>query len=413
MVVMLILVAVLGVFSLAVIRVMRGFAEIPAPYRASLGVFAVAGLTTALLGLSGRPEPLAMLIILTGFLAITRVDVRRQWIPAGIALGLFGVTSPLPAAIGFVLFALYMHARLGRRDALVGVVGAGGSAALVALSIIFLWYPYSLTDWLAGLRTHWASTDSVLKDVVHYWFTNPRNSFYGLLFLLALTLGFLRLGRHRAVVKSKAGFAVSLAVLFIIAAEARLYSPGINYNLVVFSPLVYLAVIFAGLARCRDEAAVKGARRLCPVVTPLILAVFLMTSLGFARTVVTFPAFLQRGVSYAEARVRLEDLRGSASGSILITPAIFGLVDDYQGISVMVLPHHAVPKTHEFVVFSQVGLARRTPPEIDGYVLIEDRFDRDAPRVFGVKVANSTHGYDYAIYRRETGTSAPADAASE
>jgi hypothetical protein len=130
--------------------------------------------------------------------------------------------------------------------------------------------------------------------------------------------------------------------------------------------------------------------------------VFIMTSLGFVRTLVTFPEFLRRGVSYTDARTQIEDLRRSASGSILITPAIFGLFDDYDGISVMVLPHHAVPKTHDYVVFSQVGLARQTPPEIEGYVLIEDRFDHRPPRLFGIKVANSTHGYDYAVYQRDS-----------
>jgi hypothetical protein len=185
--------------------------------------------------------------------------------------------------------------------------------------------------------------------------------------------------------------------------KTHLYAPGIAYNITAFSPLVYLVVIFTGLEICRGEAARDRVGGLCPVLHVIILAVFLLTSLGFARTLVTFPRFVRGGVKYAEASTRLQDLRETASGSILITPAIFGLFDDYDGLSVMVMPHHRVPKTHEFVVFSQVGLGRQTPPEIEGYVLIEDRFDHDAPRLFGVKVASSPHGYNYAIYRRDTG----------
>jgi hypothetical protein len=404
MVLMLILVAVLGVFSLAIVQVIRAFPGVPAMHGALLGVSAVAGLPTVLLGLGSRPEPLAMLIVLCAVLVMRRLDLRRQWIPAGIAVGLIGVTSPLPAIVAFVLFALYIHMRLRQRDALAGTVLAAGTATLSALAIVFLWYPFSLLDWLHGLEAHRASLGAPPQGIIYCWFTNPRYSFYGLLFLLAAALGALRLGRHRDRVKSRVGFIVSLAGLVIIVVESKLYTPQILYNLMVFSPLVYVAAIFAGLEICRDEAAAKGARRLCPALTAIIVMVFLATSLGFARTLVTFPAFLQRGVSYAEAKTRFEDLRTNASGSILITPALYGLVYKYDGISVMELPDQPIPKGYEFIMYSQVGVARQTPPEIDGYVLIEDRFDRNAPRIFGVKVANSTHGYDYAIYQGESGT---------
>ena len=224
-----------------------------------------------------------------------------------------------------------------------------------------------------------------------------------LILVPALALGLYSLSRRRRPIGSRVGFAVWAAVLAFIVVKFRLYSPGINYNLLVFSPLVYLAVIFICLEISSGVLSGKDAGRLRAALHCVILAAFLLTSLGFVRSLVTFPRFLHNGVSFDEAKDRLKDLRRDASGSVLITPTLFGLVDDYDNMSVMVLPHHAVPKTHEIVVFAQVGLARQTPPQIDGYSLVDDRFDHDAPRIFGVKVANSSHGYAYAVYRRDRG----------
>jgi hypothetical protein len=402
MVVMCILVAALGLFALAAVRTTRRFPEAPL-CGALLGVLAVTGLATALLGLSGRPEPLGMLIILGCFHAMMRLRPGKHWIPAGVALGLLGVTSPLPALLGLVLFALYAHYRFAQRAALIYLVAAGGMALLLVVGIASLWYPYSLPTWIAGLRAHWATTRNLLKDLIHYWFTNPRNSFYGLLYVSAAILGLFSL-RHRPI-KSKAGFAVSALVLLAVMARYHLYSPGINYNLIVFAPLVYLAVMFTCLEIGRTMRSGRNGAGLRPVLCLLVLGVFLLTSMGFARTLVIFPRFLDHGVTYAEAKQRLADLRAGASGPVLITPALFGLVDDYDNLGVLAMPHHPVPKTYEIVVFAQFGLARQTPPRIDGYRLVEDRFDHEPPRIFGIKVANSNHGYDYAVYRRDPAAS--------
>jgi hypothetical protein len=401
LVVMVIPAVALGFFALALLRVMKRFGEVKGWYKSALGVLAVAGLATVLVGLHSRPEPLTMLFVAAAFCAMTWIDVRRHWIAAGTALGLMAVTSPLPAGLGFIIFAIYIHIRLAQRAALVSLVGAGCLAAALAALITQFWYPYSIADWIGGLRNHWATTFSVPKESINYWFTHPRNSFYGFLYLLALGLGLHAFHRRNWRVRSRVGLLCSVGALAALVVRYCLYVPGLNYNLLVFAPLVYLAVVFTSLEMNQAGPTGTGLKKLRPALNLLILAILMLTTLGFARTLIMFPRFLKDGITYVQAKARLEEIRRSASGSVLIAPAFYVLTDDYQGLSVMEMPHHTVPKTHEIVVFAQVGLGRHTPPQIDGYRLVEDRFDRNVPRLLGVTLGNSCRGYDYAVYKRE------------
>jgi hypothetical protein len=248
------------------------------------------------------------------------------------------------------------------------------------------------------MRRAWAATYNVPEKFLHYWFAHPKSSFYGLLYLMALVLGLHAFRLRKQRVRSKVGFLVCAAALAAFVVRCSLYVPRLNYNLLAFAPLVYLVVIFTSLEITQFYRTTK---RLRPALHFFVLVVFLLTAVGFARSLIMFPRHLTNGISYATAKTRLDEIREAASGPVLITPALYGLVDNYDDISVMDMPHYPVPKTYEVVVFAQVGLARQAPLDIDGYRLVENRFDPNAPRVLGVKIANSSHGYEYAVYRRD------------
>lgn len=354
-------------------------------------VLSMGALATVLVGLHGRPEPFVMLLL--GLAAAVSFVVPPKWHSAvsGVALGLIAASHPVPAVLlGLATLAYrawHLRFSLWLADGLkVGVAATGGFA--LALSA----FPYTLAEWLDGCWRAGASVLARLGDPspLYYWFAVPSATFCAAVLVLGAIAAVALFRRERRGPACSAAFAVT-TVLFLFAAWYFGGRAAVrNYNLLAAIPIVYALIIAcsAGLELrqgCGSRAALA-----------LISVVLLLAGAGFYRAVVLFPFFLERGVTYEEARHRLSKLRAEAEGGIALDAAFFVLAEGYDGLR---FDDDGYTES-TFIFLQQANRRLANPPEIKGFDLLEDRFGHRFPTIAGVRLGHSEQGYNYAIYKR-------------
>ncbi len=365
----------------------------PALFVIMLGLLALA---SGLNGGSGRPEILAGLWVTLGLLVFFYIK-KYDWLLYGILLGFMLATHLAASIISVLILGAMLAVKFKSRDFFLRFGSVILVGFLTLFSVISLG-PFGIRETLAGTvknalmvsRSYTSQFSDLftLPNFLHYYFLSPVTPFYGFVTLLILISGIFLYRKYRERITSLFIFAVCAAGL-VFMLGSMIYSVGHIFYLLSFSPLVFL-----GFIRYFSESgiAARGA----------VFLTLALVATGIARTVFLFPVFLGQSLDFYGARDAFRKISREYPDSHLkfgVTGGLWSLSEDYDRMySYNTWPEKPKENT-AFIFFQQRYSGMLVPPEIPGCALSTDKFSRDLPEVFGIKLGNTMPGYGYAIYK--------------
>lgn len=352
-------------------------------------LFATATLAcaTVISGHAGRSETIGIPIIATGAIVLYTLPFRWHWLSCGVSVGLLAAAHPIGSLILGLMVAMYAFVRLDFCPASRFILAAM-AIALVTWAITFVAYPFSLSAWVGGLLANGRNVipnPSMGPDsnLFYRWILQPAATGFGFIYLFGGFVLVYYYRRHVSFIRSRLAFALCAVPVIFAIYNYGFRVPVQNYNLLLFAPLV-LALIVRLCATRRN-----------PLLQLTAIALFCMASMGFAQKILLFPWFLHDGLSRDMAGQSLADIRREFPGPVAISGGLFTLVDRYDGIEELYTGSHAAT-----LVMQQAYRNASTAPMVPGYRLVRSYFCPVIPRLFGLPVAHSVQGYNFALYRR-------------
>jgi hypothetical protein len=284
----------------------------------------------------------------------------------------------------------------------------GGIALLTFLAVMGMLYPYSLREWVECTLAH-ARMDTAgfsHSGVVASYLVRPEVPAFGLFLFLSVFSGLSELSRRWNDVTSKPLVLLGTALLVAWVWHFALASPGKLYNLV---PLVPLASCVLLLCACRVRVARSVSRLHYSTLWARFLlmgaiSVPLIPSLALVRVAVLFGLFLKSGMSFEDSRASLSRLRSENAGIIAVSSSLWLQFDDLSCIRLV--PNEAdwtrdpgTMQRYRIIVLQQYKSSRTTPEILSRYRIVENSFVERPVSIFGLRIANSFPGYQFAVYR--------------
>jgi len=342
---------------------------------------------TIISGQAGRAETIGVPIITAGAILLYTLPFRWHWLFCGVAVGLLAAAHPIGSLMAGLLVAMYGFFRLYFWPALRFILAAA-ALALVTWAMTFWAYPFSLSEWVGGLLANGKNvlpspTAGPDSSLLYRWILQPSATCYGCLYLFGGCALVFYYRRYAALIRSRLAFALCAIPVAFAIYNYGFRVPVQNYNLLLFAPLVLALIV-----------------RFCSstghwVLRLTAIALFGLASMGFGQKVLLFPWFLREGLSRDLAGQRLADIRREFPGPVAISGGLFTLVDRYDGIEEFHDGSHAAT-----LVMQQAYRGPGPAPIMPGYRLVRSYFCPIIPRLFGLPVAHSVQGYNFALYRR-------------
>jgi hypothetical protein len=396
------------------------YVAIPVSGGRLLGVMtAAAGLMVAglppFMTLTGRPESLALLIVLLAVIALRFTPERYQWLVLGTCLGLLPITTPAAGVIGAPLAVCYLCWRLPWRRAVLSTAATAVASCLTVVGVSQTWYPYGLSEWIRGVAWHadLVKDASVGNVYLFSLFLNTTTFAWGLWLIGGAVCAGPALWRRRKVVQFPAGVLVCSVVLAAVVLRLTWNLSWRFYYLVPFMPLICAAV----LQEAGHWLLAARSRRQRIIVSAVLLAIAAPPTFGTARMFLA--ASLDRAdcLDYATARKIFERLRRQY-GSLTITSGLFPLADDQDGVLRIPVDSHTFQRIRNTPAFAQTvptdilivqqtkilwqpSLPATQAPQIPGFTLLADHFARRVPTFLGVHVSSTPDAYNFAVYSKQ------------
>lgn len=348
-------------------------------------------------GILGRPETLSSLLFSCGLLLWTFRPSLVVYGLIGVVIGMLAVTSPLPAvyAGGFAFIGILT--RETRPSALLGSAAVVGAAALLAVTLAFCFYPYTLGQWLWGMEQH---AKNVIKDhgagttlaaIMRQFFISSGRLMMGPVFAGSLAAaGYIvwqaRGGRRRYGLALLALVLLLGFVVFRVSFEKQFY-----YLLCIFPVAAGLAAKLLGMANSLLSLTLKTV-----VFAALALSALDPLLLQAGRI------FGYSGMPLPEARrLFAEDIK-KMPGKVALSMDLAVLSDTTDRLKVL---YSYVPPCEEpdadWLVAQQFCYFYDTPPTYENFTLVQDRFVDRKKRPGRLSQWFGVNGYGYAVYRRK------------
>ncbi len=358
--------------------------------------FGLLPVATFLSGIGARPEPFSMILILSGTLVCQRMR-QKGGIVAAVLVGLLVASNPLAGVLSGAILFIWISLNCTFFNSLRSyffILIISFSSFLLCFSV----YPYPMADWFSGMIR--ASKFAVslnrisFKTFFYYYFFCPQSTFLGLPWVgVVIAISILLLsGKIRG--KSPFLFFLSCFSLFGLALKTFLLDIPRNFNLLVFTPLAVLTLLWT--YKEYNTLVSLNKKRIWYFT---LIVVFGLCGAGFIRNAILFPYFLKNGMSYHDAYLKFQNILKDEKGVICLSSGLFTLTEDYEKIRIWKLQPLVSSAT---LVIQQINIPhpdRLTPPEIPGFVLTENYFSKCVPKLFGLKIANTSQGYNFAVYR--------------
>ena len=364
-----------------------------------------------------RPETLARLFIITGFLAMLFAADHKTGASApgatkkprliigilALLLGLTAATHPggtllFVAAIG-IFFSLEEKWRGAFRDTAL-TYAFGGLAFVLVIQLS----PFNVFEVISGTaanaNTHtqaltgiWSGTH--LMQVIASNFSSPYKILLFLVMLVVLAFGIKVYREHRDKIKSPILF-VCFCIAFIgllgyFVTESR------NGYVTLFSTPVLAALLYSVIHISKMKIAQYG-----------VAAVLLFLAITAAQPIILFPSFIKNGVGIDEARNAFEKIVSThPADRYLFTFHMWVVSENYNAMDVLhfLKPGDKIPP-RSIIVWGQHqdGMGPDdsdeliAPPEVRGCPLIASNFVTEVPEIFGIRLADATPSYAFAAY---------------
>ena len=328
----------------------------------------------------GRPEPLAQLFLM--LLCYNTFFNQHKLGPAisGLLITIIGFTHPVTGIYSLslsVLFLLY-NGNI-TRSAVIYVIG--GISGLV---IVWLSYPYSFQRLLEGIREHGKivagrSLHSI-PSFFYYHLTSPNVSFYFFAFLMGVAGLVAWTKEYGRLIKLPIFFLAAMAMLTAIVLFFTFQTMEASYNLYVLFPVFGFFILYL-LKYIKQKVVYASA-----------MLLLFTGSVGYARRTLLFPAHISSGMLYEDAREMISKIDAK---KITVTASLYSLPPDIRKVT-----DNKNDTAANYLIYQQNFSGLLSPPEVEGYELLDNKFIRQPVKVAGIKIASSPPGYQFALYRK-------------
>lgn len=347
----------------------------------------------------GRPESLIFVFFSLGLLLF--LHTRPFWHPwiAGTVLGIVAATSLVPAAF----FGLFYVTRLALTKPWWRCVLEGAAVAFLALPIFaasFLIYPYTAIEWYRGTCLH-ASLCMVNHRLTFAGFivgwikdTGYPLAFFWLGLFVVVLFAYLR-----KIAWNCLGWRWGFAGLFVILAVLIIRTSGDErlYNIICLAPFFLFAT--QAMIWTLAEKWPGKARKTVSLAIVLSTLATLLPQLDLA----TLRFYVHRGQDREHAQALVDKIVREKPGPIDFSNSLFTLFPQPTGSGLWQKSYVGVShleSTAPIVLIQQHSPYMPAPPTFDNYTLVENHFSNYTPSLFGLRLAHSTLGYNFAVYRR-------------
>jgi hypothetical protein len=356
---------------------------------------------------SGRPETLVTFWLLLGILVAIYTPPNYRWLPLGTMLGLLGATHPVGAVLSTWLVSIYFAVSYTLLPALRHLA----QTAIVSIGVfvgIMLLGPYSILEVIAAIRQAAPLAGGAGESLIliSSWITSPQRPFYGLIALLATGyLLFICAYRFQSIRAKLLFFPFVFLFLYSVYQFSILY-PFRVYNLLILAPLWFITIIWLGT----HDLPVQY-KKVKQVSQFALLFVLALSTIGFIRHVILFPVFLDDSSTLSDAQSVVQEFVSDEVSSIGFTSSLWTLFDpdDYHRMypvypnGELSFPEVINPgEPLDIIIIQQNYSGNLQAPDISGYTRVYNSFVPHHQYLWGVKVANTTPGYAFAVYERDT-----------
>jgi hypothetical protein len=326
---------------------------------------------------AGRPEPAVFLLMGLGLIAAQNLRGTLLSCALSFFCALVFLASP---AIGVLSVLPFMAFKISRKEKISFIEVAVGVASFVAaLTLCFLFYPYSPIEWFQGVWRH-SRINLALpqgQGFLQAWISRAQTPLliftFGVIALLALKCVLQEIRNQTIAV----GYVLSALLFFFLIGVGKVafLKTEASYNAVVWIPL-FLAILLS--------VEIKNASRIA------LLFALILPVLGLVRSsLVLIWQFRPEAVSFYEAQ------------DVMV-------VKEREGIQISSGFFLAAPDPRQVYFGGEATLWRLEqqtnrgviqPPEIPGYRLVKNRFGGPI-RILGLPISRTPGGWEYALYRR-------------
>ena len=353
----------------------------------------------------GRPDCLATVLILIGWAAIERSTPGAVWFWAGLTLGALAFVQPVAGFIAAALYGMWCGIRWDWKRTAAAVLPALAFAVALLLLLLAI-NPNGIRCIVTGIRTHSLATliHGTDSTFYRYFFVHSYAFGYGPLFIGGAVPVACGLWARRRALGSPAVVAVSAVMVFFLLYRFIAIAWDRFYNLWLFVPLLVLAAFTFGFEQLEGMQPC-GRRRWVAAATALLL----LGALGLGHRAALFGFYLTEEATYLQARDQvLTLLAGKPQARIGVSKSLWVLFDNYDPVSSFGLDPADLKKPAQYLFIQQRYTLYREPPEIPGYQLTYDDFERRQPRFCGIALSPTMPSYRFAFYERLT-PGAPVD----
>lgn len=344
--------------------------------------------------IEGRPEILASIYLIGGILCIITLHEVLNLFILGILVGLMGATHPFGLIISSLAITAFYSFKYNYKKLLINIFLLH-VIAFISFLIAMSLSPYNIFETIKGLTLNLKFYPFVITkfNFWQYFLFDIKFPFYGLVFLISLSLSLYFYYKNHNKVASPKVFLISLILIFIAYWYIVYRTPNRIYYLFMLMPLMYIPITYY-------FAVYKNKGLKIKVISIIFL---LLTTIGFFRFSLLFPICLRHGMSIDKARTLLNELDGlkenKNSKIVIYGTDLWILFEDYSKI-VQYGRADTNPEKNNLLLYQQNYSGLKKPPlKIDNYKLIRDYFVRHEPKIFMLWIANTTPGYAFAVYK--------------
>ncbi len=339
---------------------------------------------------NGRPEVLLRLLFTLGVVLFLRMRQPLHRAAAlGVVLGLMAATHVLGPVFFFALMVFFFCWGNDLKTSLK-YIGLSLAAGLATFGLVMQLSPYSIAETIQGI---WGIgifalvRDVPKKPIFALFFKNP------ILILGGITVAGLLFFPLRRFLHSKkinvTGSAVlqGLSVLLVGAYTVFCIIDIRKYYLMPFILLVPAGLLY--------YIVHVSARNYIKYSSALIFA-FLVASM--LKPLILFPPFLADGMNLYEARAQFANIvkEDSPARIELLGSHMWVLSESYDKmIAGEALAKYQIPK---YMLLREEGEAPEAPQELGPCMLTHNFYTFKKPTLFGIRLANTTPGYNFAVY---------------